>query len=86
MTAFVVISPDDLEALVERAVTKALGAEMKEQFGQAQIVPVPEWLSIPDYARHVGKSESTINRWIAQGIIETRMEGAARMVRVQSNR
>jgi len=64
MNQVVVISPDDLEALIERAVGKAL-CEVKK----------PEaWLPVKEVAARLGKSEKTIRSWINDGRF-TRVSG-----------
>jgi excisionase family DNA binding protein len=56
--------------------------ELKAIVQDAKIQPEPNWLTIKEYAARVGKSESTVNRWIASGEIEAKTEGKTRMVRV----
>lgn len=56
--------------------------ELKAIVQEARFQPEPKWLTVKDYAARVGKSESTINRWIASGEIEARTVGKTRMVRV----
>lgn len=57
MSQVVVISPDQLEAIIERAVVKALGA-----------VKGPEaWLPVAVVASRLGKSEKTIRNWLKDG-------------------
>lgn len=56
--------------------------ELKSIVQQARIQPAPQWLTVKEYAAHVGKSESTVNRWIANGEVETKTVGKARMVRL----
>lgn len=64
MSHVVVISPDDLEALVERAVANALGS-----------VKRPEaWLPVKEVAARLGKSDKTIRNWCKEGRF-TRVSG-----------
>ena len=64
MNEVVVMSPSELEALVERAVGKALGA-----------VKRPEaMLPVASVAKRLGKSEKTIRNWIHDGRF-TRVSG-----------
>ena len=64
MNQVVVISPNDLEALIERAVSKALGASKGPE----------AWLSVATVAKRLGKSEKTIRNWIRDGRF-TRVSG-----------
>jgi len=57
MNQVVVISPDDLEALIERAVGKALGSAKGPE----------AWLPVSTVASRLGKSEKTIRNWINDG-------------------
>ncbi|WP_170335030.1 hypothetical protein [Ruegeria arenilitoris] len=56
--------------------------ELRREVRCARIQPEQEWVTIKDYAARHGKSESTINRWIANGTVETKTEGKTRMVRL----
>lgn len=40
-----------------------------------------DWLSIHDYATHMGASERTVRRWIEAGKVETRRVGRKVVVR-----
>lgn len=44
--------------------------------------PEPDWMSIKDYAAHVGRSTKTVRNWIAEGKVEAETRGAVRGVRV----
>ena len=57
---------DYLTRLVERAV----------------ITGPPEWYSIPDAAKKLGRTEDTIRRQIREGHLEARGAGASRQVRI----
>lgn len=46
-----------------------------------QMTPAPAWLTLPEYARRVGRTEKTVRNWIRAGRIETRREGTAIMVK-----
>jgi hypothetical protein len=56
--------------------------ELKSIVLAARFQPEPKWLPVREYANHVGKSESTVNRWIANGEVEAKTVGKTRMVRV----
>lgn len=64
MNQVVVISPDDLEAIVERAVSKALRAAKGPEV----------WLPVATVAARLSKSEKTIRSWISDGRF-TRVSG-----------
>jgi len=64
MNELVVISPSDLEALIERAVGKAIGAAKGPEV----------WLRVPIVAARLGKSEKTIRAMIRDGRL-TRVSG-----------
>lgn len=55
---------------------------LRDEVRAAKFQPDPKWLTVKEYANHVGKSESTVNRWIAQGEVEAKTIGKTRMVRV----
>lgn len=64
MNQVVVISPDELKALIQNAISDALGA-----------VKGPEvWLPVGTVASRLGKSEKTIRNWIKEGRF-TRVSG-----------
>jgi hypothetical protein len=64
MNQVVVISPDQLEAIIERAVSRALGAAKGPEV----------WLPVSIAASRLGKSEKTIRNWIKEGRF-TRVSG-----------
>ncbi len=64
MNQVVVISPDELEAIIERAVGKALGAAKGPEV----------WLPVATVAARLGKSEKTIRAMIHDGRL-TRVSG-----------
>jgi hypothetical protein len=59
-TALVVVSPDELRALIGEAVRGALAP--------ASTSPEPLYLSVPKFAAHVAMSERTIWNLIAKGL------------------
>lgn len=66
----IAIDPNALNGLV--AEVKAL----REEVRQARIQPAPKWITIKEYAATIGKSESTVNRHIAQGKVATHGDNA----------
>tara|TARA_R110002073_G_scaffold198391_1_gene357408 strand:- start:71 stop:346 length:276 start_codon:yes stop_codon:yes gene_type:complete len=60
----VVISPDELEAMIERAVSKALGAAKGPE----------AWLPVATVAARLKKSDKTIRNWCKEGRF-TRVSG-----------
>lgn len=64
MTSVIVISPDELRALIGEAVRDAMRATAKPE----------AWLPVANVAERLGKSEKTIRSWIADGRF-TRVSG-----------
>jgi DNA-directed RNA polymerase specialized sigma24 family protein len=48
------------------------------------ITPKPEWVTVKEYAKHMSKTIRTINSWIEDGKVETKMVGGVKMVRVET--
>lgn len=44
--------------------------------------PHDGWMSVNDYAKHVGKSRSTVERWLREGSVQEEYRGQARGIRV----
>ncbi len=72
----IAIDADALSTLINEV------KELRSELRAAKLQPEPKWLTVQEYATRVGKSESTINRWIANGSIEAKTEGRTRMVRL----
>lgn len=64
MNQVVVISPEELEAIIERAVCKALGAAKGPE----------AWLPVATVAARLKKSDKTIRNWCKEGRF-TRVSG-----------
>jgi|AntAceMinimDraft_1070359.scaffolds.fasta_scaffold01938_14 uncharacterized protein involved in high-affinity Fe2+ transport len=64
MSQVVVISPDELEAIIERVVSKALGAAKGPE----------AWLPVATVAARLKKSDKTIRNWCKEGRF-TRVSG-----------
>lgn len=75
MTAqpLIVITPDDLRAIVRAEVEAAMRGHT--------VQPEPQWLSVPDAARACGVSVDTIRRRVRAGEIEAR--GSGKLLRVK---
>lgn len=58
---------------------------IRSRLDAVEMQPRPEWLTVADYAAHVGKTASTVTRWIDAGLVESRHEGKTRMVRLNPN-
>lgn len=54
---------------------------LKAMLEKVIITPKPEWLSVKDYALHMCKTIRTVDRWIEEGKVETKMVGNVKMVR-----
>lgn len=74
------LEPEALESLLARL--DAIDAKLDA----VQMQPAPEWLTVKEYAKHVGRDVSTVRRYVASGKLETREECGATMIRVQSKR
>lgn len=48
------------------------------------MTPRPEWMSVKDYAKHMSKTPRTIQNWIEEGKVETKMVGGVKMVRLDT--
>lgn len=72
----IAVDPDALKSILEEI------RELRKIVTQAQISAPQEWLTIPEYAAHVGKSVRTITNWKKAGQIETKIEGKTTLVRV----
>lgn len=44
--------------------------------------PPPDWLSIKDYADHIGRSTKTVRNWIASGKVKAETRGAVRGIKI----
>lgn len=64
MNQVVVISPDELRALIQSAISEAMGAAKGPEV----------WLPVASVASRLGKSEKTIRSWIKEGRF-TRVSG-----------
>ncbi len=70
----VLLSQEQLEEIVERAVERALG-----RVGQAPApLPATGYLTVAQAAKHAGCSEDTIREWIHAGRLPRRRVGAGR--------
>ena len=46
-----------------------------------KFTPEPKWITIPEYARRIGKSENTVHRHIREGLLQVGgIPGSARLV------
>lgn len=77
------MTPDQLATKSDLAALTAEVRALRAAFEAARVQPQPAWLSVPDAARHFGKSAQTVRRWIAEGRIESKIVGTVRMVRVR---
>ncbi|MEL7091934.1 MAG: hypothetical protein AAFN94_09395, partial [Pseudomonadota bacterium] len=72
MTAFAVIDPADLEAMVRRVVREELGAAGSKS----------EWVTKKELAKSLGRDVRTVERRINSGELETRDVCGVVMVRL----
>jgi len=72
----IAIDPNALQSLRDDI------AKLQATIAKMQFAPTPEWLTLADYAKHVGRTERTVRNWKDAGQIETKREGNATLVRV----
>lgn len=58
--------------------------KVQQLLDSVMMTPKPEWLTIHAYATYVGRSSRTVNRMIADGRLEMKLIGGAKMVRVEA--
>lgn len=57
-------------------------ARMNRRLDAVRMMPRDEWLTVTDYAKHVGRTKRTVRNWINSGTVETKREGEVTFVRV----
>jgi len=72
----IAIDADALDALLGEV------RAIRERLDAVEMQPRPEWLTVAEYADHVGKSKDTVTRWIRSGRVASKHEGNVRMVRL----
>jgi hypothetical protein len=72
----IAVDPDALDRLFSEI------TRLHKRLDAVQMTPTPEWLTIPEYAAHVGKTQRTIRNWKDEGSIQTKVEGKTTLVRV----
>ena len=78
MTQVVVLSPEQLQDLVEAAVRKALGSGPAPQQG-------PRWITMGAAAQRLGVHRSTLWDWVAKGTVPAdRVLTCGRRIRIDS--
>jgi excisionase family DNA binding protein len=75
--AIAVISPEDLEQLVRRAVEP-----LRQEIAQLRAERQAEVISMAEAARRLGVSARTVQRMVARGELPSVKVGAARRVRL----
>ncbi|MDO6591730.1 hypothetical protein DS901_13380 [Loktanella sp. D2R18] len=55
---------------------------LHQRLDAALITPRPEWVTVKEYANHIGRSERTVTRRIDSGELDVRHQCGVRMVRV----
>lgn len=55
---------------------------LHKRLDAVQMTPRPEWLTVGEFADHVGRTKRTVRNWINEGSVETKREGGVTLVRV----
>ncbi|OJH44326.1 hypothetical protein IE00_11170 [Paracoccus sp. SM22M-07] len=76
----ILVEADEITRL--RAENRALRDELKA----VKITPLPDWISIKDYADRVGVTTATVRNWIRKGVLETYRHGSKTMMRTRPRR
>lgn len=76
MSQLIAIDADALESL------RLEVSRLHKRLDAVQMTPKPQWLPIPAYAAHVGRTMRTVRNWINDGSVESKREGAVTLVKV----
>lgn len=76
MTPDQIATKGDIATLADEV--RALRAEI----AAVRLQPAPEWLTVPEAARVIGVTTSTIRRKIASGELQSRGTGKTKMVKI----
>jgi hypothetical protein len=55
---------------------------LTDEVRAARIAPEPQWMTVPDFAKHIGRSVDTVMRKVRAGELEVRHVAGVRMIRV----
>lgn len=55
---------------------------LRHRIDTLRVEPEPEWVTVEEYARRAGRTESTVRRWISDGRLKTKRAGKRVLVRV----
>lgn len=72
----IAVDPEALAAL------HAEVAALRRAVEAVTMQPKPEWVTIDEYAKMIGRSRKTVLRRIAEGRVEVKHVGGVRMIRV----
>lgn len=72
----IAVDPEALEGLRREV------AGLREELAKVTIAPKPDWVTVPEYARMIGRTEGTVLRKVSAGTVEAKHVGGVRMVRV----
>ncbi|MDO6591566.1 MULTISPECIES: hypothetical protein [Rhodobacterales] len=73
---------------IDPAAIDALTAEIKrlhQRLDAVEMTPRPDWVTVKEYASHIGRSLRTVTRRIDAGELEIRNECGVRMVRINQD-
>lgn len=69
---------------VDQAELAALRAEMaalRRAVEGVRMTPLPEWVTVPEYAARMGRSTKTVRNWIREGRLDSKREAGILVVR-----
>ena len=75
MTELIAIRTDDFQHLMNEI------AQIRKKLDTLQATPQPEWLTVADYAKLIGRSQRTVLRRVNDRTIQSRIIAGVRMVR-----
>ncbi len=71
----IAVDPDELRALRDEI------AALRRDIKTVHMTPRPTWITVPEYAKSIGRSTRTVREWIRGGLIEVKHEGTQVLVR-----
>ena len=64
---------------------ESLLRDLASRLEGATVTPAPEWLTLNEYAKRIGKTRRTVKNWKDAGKLETKIENGETLVRVSPN-
>lgn len=72
----IAVDPDKLDALARDV------QRLHARLDAVQMTAGPEWLTVKEYASHVGRTTRTVRNWIEGGKVDVKHDGEVVFVRV----